>query len=349
MSNLENFKISTEKVEKQQKQKKPEDFRFALFKIWQDSFSENEIKNFKKQEEEEALLKKREQLIEGLDIFNLLKRYKIDISNIKQISNGLFKIKIFESYKDKKLPEAYAFKGGAARSLLLRVLGIDKNSMPRDFDLARVGVEPYEGADDEVAEKFMPQDFEYGDGVEVISSIKRYLNTRDFTLNELLATEHSIILTKACLLDTVRHIIRLSDYEKEEEIRSGELNEKLLAKGLRLYSAELLHYDAKFTSTIIFDLSKVYINKFWLALHLDRALEIGDDVAQKYVDILVQTEILPDNIKTVEDAAGFLIKFLYDFSFRYVQKDQWEIEHDLLLEKDLKYLNLNKKQSIHKR
>ena len=323
-------------------------FKKDLLEFLKTKFSKDDILSYYEEQKEKEKTKKLDSLINEQDVFTILEKYGIDSKLVQQRDKNSFKIDVLVNYEGKKLPDGYAYKGGAARSLLLRSLGINKNSQPRDFDLLRyTKKEAYKGADDKLAAEFMPLDFSYGDGVEIISSINNYFSNRDFTINELLATNTTIIASKACLLDTVRHIIRLSDFEKQKEIKYDKLAEKLFVKALRLYSLEILDYEASIHGIENYRIDSRSVGPFFIALNLDRAMGMGETVAARYVQELVNKKLVPGDITTIKKMIKYLDERLYDFYFRFLDKDSDEIESQLL-EDDLKYLNKAKYQSTKK-
>lgn len=225
----------------------------------------------------------------------LLELYGIR-SEIKKVGEHLYAIPIRSESGLDEIGSRYAYKGGAARSLLLRELGIDKYSVPRDIDLAKVREGELDETDMAMAEKYSPDDFHYGYGMETLEG--NYFDSRDFTMNEVLAHDGNIYLTKQCLLDTVRRVIRFSDFEKEklseaEKKGSRSYFDKLMAKALRFAAAEI----AKGKEMEIAD-GKVYeyleIRNFHIALHLDRALGQGYQVALEYIGLMKEKGQLPD-------------------------------------------------------
>ncbi len=289
---------------------------------------------------------KRERVVTDQDINDSAREYGADISGIKgeqqciRIEHGesdkehevdydqVFSLPVRNHFSEERLPRGYGYKGGAARALLLRSLGIDPTYVPRDLDLVRMGWESdSDELDVQVSEQFMPEDFEHGDGVEVLESRDSYLTTRDFRLNEILATDDSIIVTKGALLDIMRHIIRPTQYEKYGWNEYGELGPKMLAKILRFYSEAMYRYDeAGIEDVEDWQFEQSFISPFWLALQLDRACDVNIEVAQKYVDELISRGQLPPETKTVEDAASYLIELVSDFYYRHAQTKQFEME-----------------------
>ena len=225
-----------------------------------------------------------------------------------------------------RLPEGYGYKGGAARTILEYALGLPI-SPPRDLDIVFVGESEDVTLSDDLAEKYMPDDFENGYGVEPLE--EDYFGTRDFTLNEVLYDGGKIICTRKCLTDLLRNIIRFTDYEKHESYtpdREFYIYPKLLAKAVRMVALARTrgHQRARITREIG-PLRGWGIDDFHLALHLDRAMEQGPEVAKAYMDIMHKNGIIPSEIQSVNDFFKYLMTKT-DFIFRCAPPQ--EIEED---------------------
>ncbi len=103
--------------------------------------------------------------------------------------------------------------------------------------------------------------------------MEQYFSTRDLTINQVMATDEEIFVTRMALLDTVRHILRPTPYEKAKF--NGAVGEKILAKIIRLYSEMIHKYDeAAIEDVDSYQLEEAFTNPFFLALQLDKAAEI---------------------------------------------------------------------------
>jgi hypothetical protein len=209
--------------------------------------------------------------------------------------------------------------------------------MPRDVDIVRFSeMQPFRDADQLLARKYMPDDYAFGDGVERIFDRDQYFAERDFTINEVLATDTTIVATKECILDTIRHIIRLTDYEQSRF--SGLAGDKMLAKALRFYAEGIHRYgDSEVEGIGDWQLEKYFINPFWLAVQLDRAYEHNPRVAQNFVDTLRTNNQLPSDITTIEEAARYILYLMGEDSFyyRFAPVAQFEREDDWVDEEGL--------------
>ncbi len=267
---------------------------------------------------------KRDGFYERFSIAAILK-FCLDGKKFK-FENGVAEI---DSEIDLKLPEGYGFKGGAARNVLRESLGL-RNNEPRDYDLIRVTErEAYEGADYELAHAYMEKDFEFGDGVEFLFDRERYFATRDFTINEVYVLNNKVFATEQCIRDTLRGIIRATDYEMDTDDPFGSgLGPKIKSKALRLHAEHL--YTIGVSNIYNADRQEIegsFINPFWLAVQLDRAFERSVLIANRFTELLKKMKIIPDDIKDAMNLVGYLEREIdRDFYFRSVPAATYVLE-----------------------
>ncbi len=263
------------------------------------------------------------------EIYKNIKFYKI----IDYLDEGaiVFSIPVLKHFSDKKLPEGYGYKGGAARALLLRSLGINPLYQPRDIDIVRLAKnQAYEGADDEISKEFMPDDYKNGHGAEPIKDFDDYFAKRDLTINEVLATDEKIYATTDCIFDNIRHILRITKFEKYNYDSSGRIGPKMLSKILRFYAEAIERYDdASIENVEEWQFNASFISPFWLALQLDRAFEIGPKVAENFVHQLIKQKQLPENIKNANQALEYLLDIMGDDCFYFRHAPDWQYENEL--------------------
>lgn len=138
-------------------------------------------------------------------------------------------------YQLPTLPEGYGFKGGAARAALEAELGSFPGPV-RDLDLVRIG--PGEqGEEARLAEMYMPDDAAHGWGVEEIRSLADYLNTRDFSINEVILVGDLLIASFDAIDDMLDRVIRPSAFEQNAD---GGVPTKLTVKALRFQAERAL-------------------------------------------------------------------------------------------------------------
>lgn len=246
---------------------------------------------------------------------HILERYGCN-ANVEKIGNGLFRIPLAHHYLQ-RLPDGYGYIGGAARATLLRELGIDQDAQPRDKDIVRILDKDILGVDAELAQKYSAEDCAHGHGVQELQP--DYFKTRDFTINETLVCGDWVYITKDCLLDTVRRILRFTKFEKSNEDENGDyaVSEKLLTKAVRLSSEEIARgRKLEMQNKEAYQFAN--IRPFYIALHLDRAFKKGDDVASEYVRQLVSLGQLPDSVRGPIQAMDYLLQAMENpYIFQY--------------------------------
>lgn len=263
---------------------------------------------------DDLTLKERTQEAEVL--FRYIRRFAQKEVDVEEGPGGTFSITFENTSEDiAKLPEEYGYKGGIARYALEKQLGMFA-TMPRDLDIVFCGTEEDAELSKKLAKQYMPDDFLHGHGVETLGD--DYFDTRDFTINEVILAGSKITATRQCLLDTIRRVIRVTEYEKKERnYEEGDywVNPKLLAKALRFLAQEKVRVsDMSFADEDA--VQWIGIDSFHMALHLDRAIECSEDIADQYVQELVARDQLPDWIHTAREAREYLSEDLYSFLFR---------------------------------
>lgn len=250
----------------------------------------------------------------------LLERYGCH-AKVEKIGNGLFRIPLAHHYLQ-PLPEGYGYIGGAARATLLRELGIDSSAQPRDKDIVRIVDKDILGLDANLAQKYSAEDYAHGHGVQELAP--DYFKTRDFTINETLVYGDWIYVTKDCLFDTLRRILRFTDYETHDDEESQ--NSKLFAKAIRLASEEIVRgRKLEIQNKEAYQFAN--ISPFYMALHLDRAFKRGNNVAVEYVRQLISMRQLPDVVDNPIRAMDYLLQAMENpYIFQYAPKSIIEID-----------------------
>lgn len=303
----------------------PEEFCAELGALYNQAYPKITGADLQLQEALQTKVSLRERTVNDRELLEVLAAYGIDQNLIEIDQNGRYHVKVNEHFTQDRLPEGYGYAGGAARVLLLKNLGISPKFSPRDLDIVRfLPEEPEMGLDDKLARKYSPDDYRHGYGVNPITDLGEYFSTRDFTMNEILATDDEIITTRGGLLDNIRHIIRLTEYSKDTSPDS-----KLLAKCLRFYAGAIHRWDEAALEDIDeYYLEWGFITPFWLALNLDKAYQEGSHVAEAFIEELKRRQQLPEEIKTVEEAAEYLLGLIRDrdFYYRHAPTRQFEVE-----------------------
>lgn len=196
------------------------------------------------------------------------------------------------------IPLGYGVKGGAAREALIATLSVREPHQPRDIDLIRRGSYRIP-ADDEVARALMGRDYEHGARVELIRSLPGYLQSRDLSVNEVTAIDSTVYTSLLCVLDTIGHVLRPSRY------RSGTLHKRpsllgtSLLKMVRLY-AEGSVLGENWSITGIPE--EVSFSEFDLAIHLNKAFQRGEAVAERFLHTLEVLSLLSATENRVDRA-----------------------------------------------
>lgn len=310
---------------------------------WQEKYPDTLHASLNEQKEYKEELQAREDQISSHTLREALDEHGINSTGIQEDENGHYILPRPDTSNVPVLPDGYAYKGGAARTLLREALGLKTIRGPRDLDVIRLAAqEPYPHADREISKRFMPEDYEHGDGVEPITDIDQYLNQRDLTINEVLATNTEVIATEQAILDTARNIIRMTNFEHGRY----DNRKKMTAKILRFYAQAIVEFEQETYIESSSTFERSFIPPFWAALHLDRAYSHSPDAAEEYVAELVRNEQLPETISSPEEAAEYLNSEMLEwpFHFRHADLKQFNVEDDWIARENLKEDDLYKEQ-----
>jgi len=269
--------------------------------------------------------------ISDIEISHLLTDYSCNFLKLRENPDGTFSTPVTDHFSNDRLPPGYGYRGSAARALFERALGIKPDSIPRDIDIVRFSKDVPSNTDDKkILQHWIPDPEERRHGLEIIDEPLEYISNRDFTINEMFATDTEITFTRQCLLDTIRHIIRITDFELQELENNSDKKSKILAKALRLYSEGIYRWDdAAFANIPDWQFENYFITPFWLALQLDKACEVNMRVAETFVEELIKKNQIPKKFNTIELAAEYLVSVMWDknFYYRHAPIEQFEIEN----------------------
>jgi hypothetical protein len=217
------------------------------------------------------------------------------------------------------IPPYYGLKGGAARAIAFKtLLGIDISV--RDVDLFTTkSAASRNGFNEEaalLAERYMPEDYSHGDGVDVGTDIYAALKNREFTMNEVAYMDGRVYYTPDALEAMEQMEIKLTKDEKGRMERQGytTVDPKLLAKA-QLFAVAL--ESQGFNPTISEDLASGETTPFWAAVMLSRARFYGPAAADELLKRLRITHEHGEEMHFdgYEDAKFVLSKMLYGFTF----------------------------------
>lgn len=266
------------------------------------------------------------------------------LSSIKSLWDGTYEMPVNKTYLGfEELPYWYWIKWGWARLLLELNLWLVSNGQPRDIDLVRyIEDELDDGMDDELAKKFMPDDFAHWDWVEPLE--ENYFESRDLTINEVLYKEGKLNFTKQCLSDTLNHTIRPTDYEFNEEYKDYPF--KILIKALRFYvNTKEKFWDAELVLREPRQLYDFYNNMFRLALNLDRSYWVSEKSANKLMEALKDIWKLPEDISSIEEARTYMEDSgnLKKFDFKNIPSELENFENLMVFIDDIdrEYIDWN--------
>lgn len=201
---------------------------------------------------------------------------------------------------DIELPEGYCIIGGAARSVAFAVLHSDMAPPPiRDLDLGYIiDQDPDLSRYDELSAKFMPDDYEHGNGAQGIDEVEDYMNSRDFTMNQVILQGNRLTITKRAVDDIKRGVIRVASYGEawypESDLDRKHVSDRLAIKA-QLMSV-VMHdsgHDVVVDPEMVNRQSSDY---FSLALFLQKAFEYGDGVPEKFLDNLRKVGLFDDEV-----------------------------------------------------
>ena len=222
-----------------------------------------------------------------------------------------------------KMPKGCAVIGGAARSLAFMMINPKNRELipARDVDVAYFEDEISQEEADVYAEYFSPDDFLHNHGAQEISNIEEYMNTRDFTMNQVIYKDGRLIASRAAARDIYKGVINPCDnrYEEDDWGYWGENNyisTRLTLKAI-LQQTVLKEYidDIKINDKIRND--QFYIdefssgNGFELALAIQKSFDWGDDFPKKFLWSLIESPIFENNLSFLLDDNGN-IRDVYD-------------------------------------
>lgn len=185
------------------------------------------------------------------------------------------------------LPNGYFYSGGVARSALAAIQ--DRALGYRDIDVVRINdINPSFELDRELSLKYMEDDYAHGHGVHNEVSIKDYMATRDFTINQVLFDGEVLWYTDRAYTDM---------YHKEFEII--EFNDKLFCKAVRFECLGFNCTNLIEVKDYLFDFNEEWSNyepirEFMVWLHGERANEQGVyDLYMDRINWILQEDLDP--------------------------------------------------------
>ena len=209
-----------------------------------------------------------------------------------------------------ELPSFIGVKGGAARQVLEALVHSDRQlPPPRDVDLvileeviANGDYDPDEirAVASDLSMRFSPRDAMNGYGAEPVQSAAEFMRQHDFTINQVLIRKDGdtwrLLASTQAVLDTAEHVIRPTVFEHDPG-NSYRIGNKLALKAVRLLSDMQVQGidDASIKSVQLPDdtYGDPKDDYFMQTLQLDKALEVSDELAERYVKNLRSYRMLP--------------------------------------------------------
>lgn len=204
---------------------------------------------------------------------------------------------VFEDLDLPDLPAGYGYVGGAARAVAQHIL-FGRSATIRDLDIVAFSERnPDMSHADALSRQYMPDDHRFGYGVHQ-EYLKHYFTSRDFTCNEVTVLDGTLLLTSDAyedMRDAVvapsRHLYSMSDIT--------------YAKSHLLLSV----FERDFGEASSRDIPEWNIDGFAVALGLNKALQCGQEVAERYVELV---GFLPES-DPLELASGYAEDLNFEF------------------------------------
>lgn len=208
------------------------------------------------------------------------------------------------------LPQGYAIIGGAARTTVLEELqGI--HSAVRDIDLAAIDIlEPDMDLYDAASQHFMPDDYAHGYGASYDKeasyeegelmplTVRDYMKTRDFRLNEILISGELVLIKPLALLDLHNRRIVPAEYEmfqfESHHYDTYGIYPKLALKALRLAEALKHELGQEVTIENVDDWQFTFegVTLVALAINIEKAMAANDIIASGFYAALLNKGII---------------------------------------------------------
>lgn len=190
---------------------------------------------------------------------------------------------LLEKYELNDLPQGIGVVGGAARTIAWEQLFNETRSVIRDIDLVGfTECNPDTTRYEKLSQKYMPDDFEYGNGVRG-ESINTYFSTRDFTINEVAIVEGRLLLTQRAHDDLRDKTIRFAEHEVWQD---GSVSDRLYRKAELMECVFQTQFgEGKFVREGIYPYNP---SPFHAALALNKAFELGEEVTARYLGCMAE-------------------------------------------------------------
>lgn len=236
-------------------------------------------------------------------------------------------LQIEHTQKIPTLPQGYAYMGGVARNIFLQEMGQRYIQPQRDVDIVAIQEwHPDKGLTHELSMQYMPNDYAHGYGVKE-ESLASYFRSRDFTINEVLVHGSTIYATKEAARDLLDCCIRPTQHETDKwfsyEFEKEGVHPKLVMKALRLLSEFRQYGDAQLQNIEDWQFKIEGIPIFYIALALDKCMEIGDSASEAFYIELLRRGVVGPNGRDNQLKAANATELTVSITMR-MQQDGYE-------------------------
>lgn len=226
------------------------------------------------------------------------------------------------------MPKGCAIIGGAARSLAFSMVRRDLHDpIPiRDIDVAYFKGEVDPLIVNEYARMFSPDDYVHGHGAQLIESIDDYMQSRDFTMNQVIYSDGQLIASRSAIRDIYRGVISPCDNRFKEDWYDGSYFENNYISTRTALKAVLQQTvlsefipDIRINNRVAnrrFSLSSITSDDYWyddrddryngfqLALAIQKSFEYGDQIPQKFIKNIIDSPIFENESDILIDEKG---------------------------------------------
>jgi len=196
------------------------------------------------------------------------------------------------------LPEGYAYKGGVARKALAQALGLNAyTTMVRDIDVVYVGKRRNRETDQLIGKSLMQDDWLTSTHpervVEFQSSIRGYMRTREFTVNQVIFMENRVVCSLQALCDMYANCLRITLAHRRRY--KGKVGGIVAAKAVRFFVEG--NAEGRDIRLDRLDVSQdAPLTTFHAALHFTRAKEQSPALGDAFLDACRERKLLPKHL-----------------------------------------------------
>lgn len=235
-------------------------------------------------------------------------------------------MKSYEFIKD--LPRDVGVMGGMARSIARKIIAGEDEPI-RDIDLVYIKndeSEPDWETLDELSQKYMPDDYAYGHGMQT-DELENYFDSRDLTVNECLILNGALVVSNFAYNDLQENIIRPTYYEMRDRSQSSTGRNTMRALAMQ---ATLTESTKSYPTLEDFNVNPFYIPSFEMAVQLNKTMSRGAEVACNFTNLLADYNMIPAELAGQPKAvARYLLEYkVENFYFRANDDEKLRVKVD---------------------